>query len=262
MKNFLTLLTAASLTVTCGFADDNSSQVVQKEEINLETNQILQTTREKLAALAQNDPVVMKHFDELVEVLNTAFSKEKSLSSKNVADICSGITFAAEKHHLQTRKNKEKTPYISHPIGVAYNVMAIGEVRDSDVIIGALLHDTVVDTQTTLGEIEGKFGKIVANLVQEVTEDKSLASEERKRLQVVNAVQKSKGAAQIKLADKLFNLNDLNEHPPSDWTRARIDRYYEWAQSVVNRLPKANDKLQAAVDKVINNYWEKQGTSK
>jgi len=93
-----------------------------------------------------------------------------------------------------------------------------------------------------------------------VTDDKSLEGEVRKRLQVINASHKSAGAAQIKLADKLYNLNDLMRAPPAGWSQARIDQYYEWAQSVVDRLPKANDKLFAAVDDVINTYWEKQQT--
>jgi guanosine-3',5'-bis(diphosphate) 3'-pyrophosphohydrolase len=184
------------------------------------------------------------------------------MTAQEVAEICSGIDFAAEKHRFQTRKNKEKTPYISHPLGVAYNLMEVGEVRDPSVIIGALLHDTVEDTQTTFDEIENKFGKLVVGLVKEVTDDKSLAKEARKRLQVINAAHKSKGAAQIKLADKLYNLNDLFNNPPADWTQTRIDRYYEWAQSVVDRLPEANDKLMDAVDDVINDYWEKQKPSK
>ena len=222
----------------------------------------LQQTRKNLSLLAHENKTVLKNYDALSELLNIAYHKEKSITAKEVQEICSGVEFAAEKHRLQTRKDAEKTPYISHPIGVAYNLMNVGEVRDAAIVIGALLHDTVEDTQTTFDEIEGKFGKQVAGYVREVTDDKSLATEARKRLQVISAAHKSKGAAQIKLADKLFNLNDLFNNPPNDWTQMRIDRYYEWAQSVVNRLPEANDKLYHAVDKMINTYWEKQESSK
>ena len=139
--------------------------------------------------------------------------------------------------------------------------MKTGNVRDTSVVIGALLHDTVEDTQTTFEEIENKFSKSVATLIREVTDDKSLAKEARKRLQVINASHKSKGAAQIKLADKLYNLNDLTNNPPKEWTQERIDRYFEWARSVVDRLPSVNDGLLGAVDEVINSYWEKQQKS-
>lgn len=223
--------------------------------------QNLQETRNRVAELAHHDSVVMKYFDSLAEILKLAFHKEKSMTAQEIAHICASIEFAAEKHRFQTRKNKEKTPYISHPIGVAYNLMKIGDVRESPVIIGALLHDTVEDTQTTFEEIEQKFGTDVANLVKEVTDDKSLSKEARKRLQVINAAYKSKSAAQIKLADKLFNLTDLLNNPPNEWSQSRIDHYYEWAQSVIDRLPKSNDKLYEAVEKVINDYWEKQTSS-
>lgn len=268
MKKFIAPLCAALLATTGGFANEEKPKVsiCQGEECNKATAEdvknTLQETRGRIAELSHNDPVVMKNYDALADSLTAAFQKEKSMTAPEVAQVCTAIEFAADKHRLQTRKNKEKTPYISHPIGVANNLMEVGEVRETSVIIGALLHDTVEDTQTTFEEIEGKFGSYVASLIKEVTDDRSLASEARKRLQVINAAHKSKGAAQIKLADKLFNLNDLFNNPPSDWTQARIDRYYEWAQSVVDRLPKANDKLHDAIEDVINNYWEKQETSK
>jgi guanosine-3',5'-bis(diphosphate) 3'-pyrophosphohydrolase len=118
------------------------------------------------------------------------------------------------------------------------------------------------DNQATQDEIRDQFGDQVAKLVKEVTDDRTLSIEARKRMQVITAPAKSPEAAQIKLADKLYNLNDLLNNPPVDWTQARTDRYYEWAQSVVDRLPPANDQLLDAVDGVINSYWEKQKSSK
>jgi hypothetical protein len=268
MKSYiLPLLAAITMTTTGSCADEEKPKValVQRGESAVAENPVQQTileTRKRVAELAHNDVIVMKNFDDLAEILNAAYQKEKSMTAQEIQEICSGIDFAAEKHRLQTRKNKERTPYISHPIGVAYHLMNVGEIRETPVIIGALLHDTLEDTQTTFEEIENKFGKQIASLVHEVTDDKSLAREARKRLQVINASHKSKGAAQIKLADKLFNLNDLFNNPPADWTQTRIDRYYEWAQSVIDRLPVASDKLHEAVEEIINEYWEKQATPK
>ena len=64
-------------------------------------------------------------------------------------------------------------------------------VVDTEVIVGAILHDTVEDTDTSLEEIEAVFGAAVRGIVAEVTDDKNLAKEERKRLQVVHAPHKS-----------------------------------------------------------------------
>ena len=78
----------------------------------------------------------------------------------------------------------------------------------------ALLHDTVEDTDTTLDEVELHFGAQVRRLVEEVTDDKTLPKLERKRLQVEQAPHSSPGAKLVKLADKLYNLRDLNRCTP------------------------------------------------
>ena len=92
--------------------------------------------------------------------------------------------FAARKHKDQRRKDSDQTPYINHPIGVAQILSKEGSVTDVDVLIGALLHDTVEDTECTFEEIEKEFGSRVKSIVAEVTDDKNLEKMERKRLQV------------------------------------------------------------------------------
>jgi guanosine-3',5'-bis(diphosphate) 3'-pyrophosphohydrolase len=266
MKKYMIPLVSSLLVGASLFATDVKPKVSLCNSEECETVEgvraTLQETRKKISSLAHEDKTVLKNYDVFAEVLSNSYQKEKSITAKEVAEITTALEFAAEKHRLQTRKDAQKTPYISHPIGVAFNLMSAGEVRDAAVIIGALLHDTVEDTETTFEEIEEKFGKQVVGYVRELTDDRSLAQDARKRMQVINAAHKSKGAAQIKLADKLYNLRDLLNNPPKDWTQMRVDRYYEWAQSVVDRLPKANDKLYQAVEGVINTYWEKQEPSK
>lgn len=58
-------------------------------------------------------------------------------------------------------------------------------MQDVEVIQAALLHDTVEDTDTSFDEIETEFGANVCQLVTEVTDNKSLPRDERKRLQVM-----------------------------------------------------------------------------
>lgn len=261
-KYILPLLATVGIVASFGFTNDEKPKISLCHSEECETEDVtkiyLEETRKKLEMLAKQDPVVMKYYETFAEALTTAYRKERSITAEEVKQLCTGVEFAAEKHKLQTRKNPEKTPYISHPIGVTNHLMIIGEVRDSSILLGSLLHDTVEDTQTTFEEIENKFGSQVAGYVRELTDDKSLAKEARKRAQVIHAAHKSPGAAQIKLADKLYNLNDLLNNAPADWTQTRIDHYYEWVQSVVDRLPQANDKLLIAVEDLINSYWEKQ----
>jgi guanosine-3',5'-bis(diphosphate) 3'-pyrophosphohydrolase len=95
--------------------------------------------------------------------------------------------FAAEKHRRQRRKDAEASPYINHPIALANVLAHEAEIDDAAVIAAALLHDTIEDTDTTAEELRAAFGREVAGVVVEVTDDKSLPKAERKQAQVDHA---------------------------------------------------------------------------
>lgn len=140
--------------------------------------------------------------------------------------------FAAQKHTEQRRKDMS-TPYINHPIAVAELLARVGRVSDLPVLQAALLHDTLEDTQTTVAELDERFGESVRRLVQEVTDDKSLPKAERKRLQIEHAPHLSRAAQQIKIADKICNLGDITPSQPMDWPWERKRDYLDWAAKVV-----------------------------
>ncbi|XP_028823899.1 guanosine-3',5'-bis(diphosphate) 3'-pyrophosphohydrolase MESH1 [Denticeps clupeoides] len=161
------------------------------------------------------------------------------------------VHFAAEKHRNQRRKDPDGTPYINHPIGVARILSHEGGISDLEVLQAALLHDTVEDTDTTVAELESLFGPTVARIVQEVTDDKSLAKAERKRLQVEHAPHCSRQAKLVKLADKLHNLRDLNRCTPAGWTPERVQQYFEWAARVVKGLRGTNQPVEEQLDQLF-----------
>ena len=80
------------------------------------------------------------------------------------------------------------------------------------------------------------FGEGVARLVEEVTDDKALPREERKRLQVEHAQHISRRAKILKLADKTSNLRAIAASPPPDWSVRRRLEYVEWAKDVAGGL--------------------------
>lgn len=159
--------------------------------------------------------------------------------------------FAAKKHKDQRRKDRSKTPYINHPIGVANILAEEGRITELEILQAALLHDTVEDTNTTLDEIEKLFGKRIRDIVDEVTDDKALPKMERKRLQIVNAPHKSRQAKLVKLADKLYNLRDLCRETPEGWTDDRVQEYFEWAYKVVAGLRGTNEALESQLDEIF-----------
>ena len=110
-----------------------------------------------------------------------------ALPSSQGEALLSVLAFAARKHSGQRRKDPAGTPYINHPIAVAELLARVGRVSDLAALQAAILHDTLEDTETTVQELEAHFGLEVRALVQEMTDDKSLPKEERKRLQVEHA---------------------------------------------------------------------------
>ncbi|NXS53286.1 MESH1 pyrophosphohydrolase, partial [Brachypteracias leptosomus] len=144
------------------------------------------------------------------------------------AALLEAADFAAGKHKGQRRKDPEGTPFINHPIGAELS-----------------------DTDTTLSEIEERFGAEVRQVVQEVTDDKELPKAERKRLQIERAPGSSPRAKLVKLADKLHNLRDLNRCTPQGWSQERVDEYFRWAVLVVSGLRGTSPALEASLQRLF-----------
>jgi len=168
--------------------------------------------------------------------------------SENTGKLLEALRFSAEKHRNQRRKDSERSPYINHPIEVVQLLWEVGGVRDVNVLLAAILHDTVEDTETRPEEIGNRFGEKVLSLVMEVTDDKDLPKSERKRLQIVNAPHKSYGAKLIKIADKACNVRNLVTMPPKDWSLKRKQEYLLWGEKVVAGLRGTNEALEEYYD--------------
>jgi len=168
-------------------------------------------------------------------------------SVQAVQRVLEAAHFAAEKHARQKRKGAAGEPYINHLIEVAELVAASISEPDINLVIAALLHDTIEDTATTKEELTRRFGSDVADLVAEVTDDKTLPKQERKRLQIETASKKSPRAQTLKVADKISNLRAILSSPPVDWDQARRQEYFAWAQRVVGGFSSPNPALKSGV---------------
>ena len=162
--------------------------------------------------------------------------------------------FAAVHHAGQKRKGADGEPYINHLLEVAQLVSAALPEPDPNLVMAALLHDSVEDAGVTREELLRLFGQDVADLVMEVTDDKSLPKAERKRLQVANAPHKSARAQMIKIADKISNLRSILQSPPAGWDEARKKQYCEWARQVVEALSSPNPVLKAEFDRTFGMF--------
>lgn len=117
------------------------------------------------------------------------------------------IYFATKAHTGQKRKTEQDVDMIFHPFTVGMTLQRAG--ANNECVIAGILHDVVEDTKYTLEDIKEQFGTQIANIVDEVSENKSLPWKERK----IEAINKIKTASidgkLVECADKISNLESL-----------------------------------------------------
>ncbi len=145
--------------------------------------------------------------------------------------------FAKAAHGDQMRYTGE--PYITHPLTVA---LILAQMRmDLPTILAAILHDVVEDTPVKLTEIEEKFGKEVAELVDGVTKLAQIHFENHAQAQAENfrkmvmAMATDIRVILVKLADRLHNMQTLHGLPPHKRRRISLETL-EIFSPIANRL--------------------------
>jgi (p)ppGpp synthase/HD superfamily hydrolase len=143
------------------------------------------------------------------------------------------LTYAAELHSTQTRKASE-VPYIGHLLSVAGLVIeADGTETEA---IAALLHDAAEDQggDATLAEIEERFGKDVARIVEECSDTVITPKppwRQRKEDYIAHLDKASPSTILVSVADKLDNaraiLRDFRRYGSSVWQRFSTDNPYD-----------------------------------
>jgi len=160
------------------------------------------------------------------------------MNAKNEAMIRSAYELALNAHTDQKRKSGED--YIQHPLHTALNLARIG--LGARTITAGLLHDVPEDTDVTLEEIEKKFGKEIATLVDGVTKlgkIKLRGTKEENYLENLRKMFLAMAAdirvVLIKLADRLHNMETLESLPPEKQERIARETLEIYAP-IANRL--------------------------
>jgi guanosine-3',5'-bis(diphosphate) 3'-pyrophosphohydrolase len=170
--------------------------------------------------------------------------------------VANAAFFAAQKHSKQRRKNKSGDPYINHPLEaadlIAKHVDNIGDIRKNNAMCAAILHDTIEDTDTSYEELCNIFGKDIADIVAEVTDDKKMGKVARKKFQIEHAKNISYEAKIVKIADKYSNLSSLRTDSPIGWKNIIVDGYCIWAAAVCKNLLDPECKF-ISMDELHNN---------
>ncbi len=145
--------------------------------------------------------------------------------------------FSSEAHARQTRT--EGTPYIGHPLSVA-SLLADMKM-DIATISAALLHDTVEDTAATVKDVQEKFGKEIAFLVESLTKLSRMEFQTREEAQAENfrkmllAMSEDVRVILIKFADRLHNMRTLQHLPENRRQRIAAETLEIYAP-LANRL--------------------------
>jgi GTP pyrophosphokinase len=151
---------------------------------------------------------LLKRYKHLLRSLGKNLDPEKTRMVRDAFDM------AARAHEGTVRKSGE--PYIFHPLEVAE--IAVSELGlGATSVVCALLHDVVEDTDTTLEDIEHRFGKDVANIIDGLTKistvfetvdkDQSIQAENFKKMLLT--LGDDLKVILIKLCDRLHNMRTL-----------------------------------------------------
>ena len=162
---------------------------------------------------------------------------EGYLPADQVERVREAFAYAESAHQGQKRKSGEA--FITHPVAVA-DILADLHL-DGATIAAAILHDVVEDTPSSMGEVEQKFGKEVAEIVDGVTKLDQVQFKSRKEAQaesfrkMILAMVRDIRVIMVKLADRTHNMRTLSAMPPEkrrSVARETLDIY----APIANRL--------------------------
>lgn len=134
--------------------------------------------------------------------------------------VADALEQAREAHQGQVRNGSGGMPYIEHPKAVATLLAEHG--FGDDVLAAALLHDVVEDSETTVADIERRFGEPVAGLVAALSDDESIDNYRRRKDEHRERIRDVDGDAfAIYGADKLTNVRTLRRAYGEEGERVR-----------------------------------------
>jgi (p)ppGpp synthase/HD superfamily hydrolase len=156
-----------------------------------------------------------------------------------------GLRFAFLKYGNIKRKSTE-IPYVIHPIRVALILRAAGfsEFKYKNLLLAALFHDLLEDTDLTFEELKTEFGREVALIVKELSKPVKINKDDWLK----SFITASKNAKLIKLADRIDNLMDMKS---SKWDEEKQKLYAKQGLIILETCGKANSRLANELEKLI-----------
>lgn len=167
-----------------------------------------------------------------------------------MSPVFAALVYAGRLHNGQRRRDVPGSPHLKHVVQVVSLLFSAG-VRDATVLTAACVHDVLRDTDTEAADLRTEYGDEVAELVEELSADSVLSRMDRIEELPVRVKDFSPPAQLIKLAEKISNLRDLDEHPPIGWSRQRRRDYFDWADGVTRPLRGQSAELDRMLDEAL-----------
>lgn len=174
-----------------------------------------------------------------------------NLKKRNVL-LIKALKLTLDAHKNQVRKG-DLSPYVGHLIDVVSILSNAGFVDDK-LLISALLHDVIEDTDVTLKCLENEYGVEVKNTVMCLTDDKGKALVKRRKDQLNKAKTASSNVQLIKLADAISNAKSI----PILWSMERVNDSMNHLVKLAKACSKESEKLAESlintVEKSLNSH--------
>ncbi len=163
--------------------------------------------------------------------------------------------FASEKHAGQLRKYTNE-PYYNHCEAVA-KLVSDRYPFSTDMIIAALLHDTIEDTNTTYQEIKCEFGDTVADYVISLTDTSKAVDgnrEARKKIDREKFENSCWEVKTIKMADLIDNSKTICVYAPG-FAKVYMREKALLFDILANREPRADVALSSEAYNILLSYY-------
>ena len=178
----------------------------------------------------QSLPPVQQVFDSWKSWEQARAALGQRLSQKTLGRLDDAIAFATRCHSDQLRPTGEA--YIIHLLEVLEILTTGLRTTDPDFLAAGLLHDVVEDTPCGLDAIREQFGSQVADWVDSLTQHKGKRDEYFEHFQSA-----SLNVLAIKLADRLSNVQKLDQHPRKEKQKSYYKETVEKIIPLSHRIP-------------------------
>lgn len=162
------------------------------------------------------------------EELLEAPEPKKPKKPKVVMTLPMAIEIAREAHEGQV--DKAGAPYINHPLAVADILFERGYGEDTDLLIAAVLHDVVEDTDETLKTLrkKGASGRVI-KILTALTHEKGVSN-----IDYWTAISLMHDAVQVKDADMTHNSDPERLAALDPETRERVEAKYTKGKEIIH----------------------------